>query len=238
VALRRAVIVASDFRVGCSLLGVTVSADERRIVRMAAKLGTPRHQPEPGASGRLLRRRWKAAAVDRVASRCERERRATEPACAELNSRRLLIQQLLEAEAFGDSLVPAALRPVPFKNADGSEVVDLYLDRELFPEAFADVDSETAVVMAATQRPWSGAAAATPSGPPGWRSIPSWYLLGTEDRAIPPAGQRFMAERGNARIEEVAASHASMVSQPEPVTRLILSRRADEPESALAGRVP
>ena len=134
------------------------------------------------------------------------------------------IQQLLESEVFGDSLVPAALRPVPFTNPDGSEGVDLYLDRELFPEAFAgDVDPETAAVMAATQRPWSGAAAATPSGPPGWRSIPSWYLLGTQDRAIPPAGQRFMAERGNAKIEEVAASHASMVSQPEAVTRLILS---------------
>ena len=110
------------------------------------------------------------------------------------------------------------------RNPDGSEGVDLYLDRELFPEAFAgDVDAETAAVMAATQRPWSGAAAATPSGPPGWRSIPSWYLLGTQDRAIPPAGQRFMAERGNAKVEEVAASHASMVSQPEAVTRLILS---------------
>jgi pimeloyl-ACP methyl ester carboxylesterase len=134
------------------------------------------------------------------------------------------IQQLLESEVFADSLVPAALRPVPFTNPDGSDGVDLYLDREAFPEAFAaDVDPETALVMAATQRPWSGGAAATPSGPPGWRSIPSWYLLGTEDRAIPPAGQRFMAERGNARIEEVAASHASMVSQPEAVTRLILS---------------
>ena len=125
---------------------------------------------------------------------------------------------------FADSLVPAALRPVPFKNLDGSEGVDLYLDRELFPETFAaDVDPETAAVMAATQRPWSGAAAATPSGPPGWRSIPAWYLLGTEDRAIPPAGQRFMAERGNARIQEVTASHASMVAQPDAVTRLVLS---------------
>jgi pimeloyl-ACP methyl ester carboxylesterase len=134
------------------------------------------------------------------------------------------IQQLLESEAFADSLVAAALRPLPFTNPDDSEGLDLYLDRELFPEAFcADVDSDTAAVMAATQRPWSGAAAATPSGPAGWRSIPSWYLLGTEDRAIPPAGQRFMAERGNARIEEVVASHASMVSQPEAVTRLILS---------------
>lgn len=133
------------------------------------------------------------------------------------------IQQLLEAEVFGDSLVPAALRPVPYTNPDGSDGVDLYLDRQLFPEAFAaDVDPETAAVMAATQRPWSGAAAATPSGPPGWRSVPSWYLLGAEDRAIPPAGQRFMAERGNATIEELAASHASMVSQPEAVTRLVL----------------
>jgi hypothetical protein len=47
--------------------------------------------------------------------------------------------------------------------------------------------------------------------------------VGTEDRAIPPAGQRWMAEHGNAQIEEVAASDASMVSQPEAVNRLILS---------------
>jgi pimeloyl-ACP methyl ester carboxylesterase len=134
------------------------------------------------------------------------------------------IQQLIESDIFEGSLVPAAIRPVPFKNPDGSDGVDLYLDRDAFHEAFAgDVDAETAVVMAATQRPWSGAGAATPSGPPGWRSIPSWYLLGTEDRAIPPAGQRFMAERGNATIEELAASHASMVSQPEAATRLILT---------------
>jgi len=135
------------------------------------------------------------------------------------------IQQLFESGGpFAGSLVPAAIRPVPFTNPDGSEGVDLWLDRELFPEAFAaDVDPEMAKVMAATQRPWSGAGYAGPSGPPGWRSIPSWYLVGTEDRAIPPAGQRFMAERANAQIEEVAASHASMVSQPEAVTRLILS---------------
>jgi hypothetical protein len=134
------------------------------------------------------------------------------------------IQQLIESDIFEGSLVPAAIRPVPFKNPDGSDGVDLYLDRDAFHEAFAgDVDAETAVVMAATQRPWSAAAAATPSGPPAWRSIPSWYLLATEDRAIPPAAQRFVAERANVRIEEVAASHASMVSQPEAATRLILT---------------
>jgi pimeloyl-ACP methyl ester carboxylesterase len=86
------------------------------------------------------------------------------------------IQQLFEAGGpFAGSLVAATIRPVPFTNPDGSEGVDLWLDREAFPEAFcADVDHETAAVMAATQRPWSGAGYATPSGPPGWRSIPSW----------------------------------------------------------------
>jgi hypothetical protein len=51
----------------------------------------------------------------------------------------------------------------------------------------------------------------------------SWYLLGTQEAAIPPAAQRFMAERGGSTIQEVAASHASMVSQPEVVTQLILT---------------
>ena len=132
------------------------------------------------------------------------------------------IQSLIESDIFQGSLIPAALRPLPFTNPDGSEGVDLYLDQDLFPEAFAgDVDAQTAAVMAAAQRPWSAGAAAAPSGPPAFRSIPSWYLLGTEDRAIPPAAQRFMAERGGSTIQELPASHASFVSQPEAVTQLI-----------------
>ena len=131
------------------------------------------------------------------------------------------IQQLLEK--FEGSLVGPAIRPVPFTSADGSEGQDLYLDPEAFHAAFAaDVDRATSDVMAATQRPWNGAAFGAPSGPPAWKTLPSWYLLGTEDKAIPPATQRFMAERANATIEEVPASHASMVSQPEAATRLIL----------------
>ena len=103
-------------------------------------------------------------------------------------------------------------------------VEDLYLDREAFREAFAaDVDPETAGVMAAAQRPYAAAAfAGTPSGPPAWKTLPCWYLLGTEDKAIPPALQRFMAERANATIVEVPASHVSFVSQPEAATQLIL----------------
>ena len=122
------------------------------------------------------------------------------------------------------SLVGPALRPVPFTGPDGSEGgQDLYLEPEQFHAVFAaDVDRGTSDVMAATQRPWSGAGFYEPSGPPAWKTLPCWYLLCTEDKAIPPATQRFMAERANARIQEVPASHASMVSQPEAATQLIL----------------
>jgi pimeloyl-ACP methyl ester carboxylesterase len=131
-------------------------------------------------------------------------------------------QQLLER--FEGSLVGPSIRPVAFTAPDGSEGADLYLDPEAFREAFAaDVDPATAAVMAAAQRPYAAAAfAAAPSGPPAWKTLPCWYLLGTEDKAIPPALQRFMAERANATIVEVAASHVSFVSQPEAATQLIL----------------
>jgi pimeloyl-ACP methyl ester carboxylesterase len=131
-------------------------------------------------------------------------------------------QQLLER--FEGSLVGPSIRPVAFTNPDGSEGADLYLDPEAFREAFAaDVDPETAAVMAAAQRPYAAAAfAAAPSGPLAWKTLPCWYLVGTEDKAIPPALQRFMAERANATIVEVPASHVSYVSQPEAATQLIL----------------
>ena len=131
-------------------------------------------------------------------------------------------QELLEK--FEGSLVGPSIRPVPYTGPDGSEGVDLYLDRDAFHEAFAaDVDPQTAAVMAAAQRPYAAAAfAGTPSGALGWKTLPCWYLLGTEDKAIPPALQRFMAERANATIVEVPASHVSFVSQPEAATQLIL----------------
>src|SRR3954468_22791275 len=131
-------------------------------------------------------------------------------------------QQLLET--FEGSLVGPSIRPVPFTSPDGSEGIDLYLAPEAFHEAFAaDVDAETAAAMAAAQRPYAAAAfAATPSTPPAWQTLPCWYLLGTEDKAIPPALQRFMAERANATIVEVPASHVSFVSQPEAATQLIV----------------
>jgi pimeloyl-ACP methyl ester carboxylesterase len=132
------------------------------------------------------------------------------------------IAQVFDRHTEG-SLVGPAIRPLSFRDADGTEGTDLYLDPDEFHAAFAaDVDRRTSDVMAATQRPWTGAAFNEPAGPPAWKTLPCWYLLCTEDRAIPAALARFMAERANATIQEVPASHASMVSQPEAGTQLIL----------------
>src|SRR3954465_6935614 len=131
-------------------------------------------------------------------------------------------QELLER--FEGSLVGPSIRPVPYTRADGSEDADLFLDPEAFHAAFAgDVDQATADLMAAAQRPYAAAAfAGAPSGPRAWKTLPCWYLLGTEDKAIPPALQRFMAERANATIVEVPASHVSFLSHPNAATHLIL----------------
>jgi pimeloyl-ACP methyl ester carboxylesterase len=101
--------------------------------------------------------------------------------------------------------------------------LDSYITPSVFHRVFAhDVPAKTAAVMAATQRPFDIAILEELSGPPAWKSIPSWYLIATEDRAIPPATQRFMANRAGATIAEVRSSHVPMVSRPSAVTDLIL----------------
>lgn len=110
---------------------------------------------------------------------------------------------------------------VPIPGSPGD--VDLYVKKSVFPDAFAhDLPRKTAMVLAAVQRPVAFSALVTPSGAPAWATIPSWYLVGTLDRVLPPAAQRFMAERADAATVEVKASHLPMVSRPGAVTRLIL----------------
>ena len=77
--------------------------------------------------------------------------------------------------------------------------------------------------MAAAQRPVALAALQEPASAAGWKKIPSWYLVGTADQAIPPETQRFMAQRAGSTVVEVNASHASMVALPSAVTQLIES---------------
>jgi pimeloyl-ACP methyl ester carboxylesterase len=123
----------------------------------------------------------------------------------------------------GSEIGPTTLLTRPYPPADGGEGTDLYLTREGIGTAFAaDVPQHIADLMFATQRPFSQEAFENPSGPPAWESIPSWYLVATQDRAIPPATQRFMAERAGAPIREVASSHVPQISRPGAVTRIIL----------------
>jgi pimeloyl-ACP methyl ester carboxylesterase len=76
--------------------------------------------------------------------------------------------------------------------------------------------------MAATQRPGALAALLTESGPAAWEEIPSWYVVATEDRIIPPEAERAMAERAGSEVVEIESSHVVMMSHPAAVTRLIL----------------
>ena len=104
----------------------------------------------------------------------------------------------------------------------------LLLDRAGFPRAFAgDVDPERAAFMADAQVPWGLEAAGGTIGQAAWRSKPSWYLVTTEDRMIPPPAQRFMAERAGATVVEAAGSHAVFLSRPSAVVELI-ARAAKE----------
>jgi pimeloyl-ACP methyl ester carboxylesterase len=98
----------------------------------------------------------------------------------------------------------------------------LSLDRTKFPASFAaDVDRVKAEFMADGQVPWGVDALDGTVARPAWKTKPSWYLVATDDRMIPPAAQHRMARRAGATVIETAGSHAVYVSRPEVVARLI-----------------
>jgi len=98
----------------------------------------------------------------------------------------------------------------------------LFLDKSKFRASFAgDVDVEKAEFMADSQVPWGVEALGGEISEPAWKSKPSWYLLTTEDRMIPPPAQRFMSQRAGSTVVEVTGSHAIYVSQPNAVAALI-----------------
>jgi pimeloyl-ACP methyl ester carboxylesterase len=104
----------------------------------------------------------------------------------------------------------------------------LLLDREKFHDAFAgDVSDAEAAFMADSQVPWGVDALGGTVDEPAWRSKPSWYLVTTEDRMIPPPAQRAMSARAGSTVVEAAGSHAIYVSQPAAVAELI-ERAASE----------
>ena len=99
----------------------------------------------------------------------------------------------------------------------------LFLDKAKFPASFAaDVDPGKAEFMADSQVPWGVEALNGTISQPAWKTKPSWYLIATDDRMIPPPAQRFMSKRAGATVVEVAGSHAVYVSQPDAVAALIV----------------
>jgi pimeloyl-ACP methyl ester carboxylesterase len=97
------------------------------------------------------------------------------------------------------------------------------LDKAKFPTSFAaDVDPERAAFMADSQVPWGLEAVSATNSEPAWKTKPSWALVATEDRMIPPSAQRSMSNRAGATVVEVAGSHAVYVAQPEAVAKLIV----------------
>ena len=108
----------------------------------------------------------------------------------------------------------------------------LFLERDKFHASFAaDIPAEQAAFMADSQVPWGVDALGGTISQPAWRSKPSWYLVATDDRMIPPPAQRWMAERAGATTVEVAGSHSIFLSQPAAVAELI-EQAASEVKSA------
>jgi pimeloyl-ACP methyl ester carboxylesterase len=98
----------------------------------------------------------------------------------------------------------------------------LFLDRDKFHDSFAaDLPAQQAMFLADAQVPWGVGALSGNVSEPAWRTKPSWYLLTTEDRMIPPDAQRTMSERIGATVVEAAASHSVYVSQPAAVADLV-----------------
>jgi pimeloyl-ACP methyl ester carboxylesterase len=133
---------------------------------------------------------------------------------------------LLNLTVSGKSCItPDALNPVPYNGG-----VDLYLRWDAngvypgYTQCFANgVDPKQAAVLFAQQRPAAAAQFSEPSGPPAWKTIPSWALIGTQDHVIPLALQEQMASRAGARVSTINAGHLSLITNPEQATNTILA---------------
>ncbi|MFE7357000.1 alpha/beta fold hydrolase [Streptomyces sp. NPDC057543] len=138
---------------------------------------------------------------------------------------------------FAGSDLNTALKPVPSLGSDGKEGTDLYIRSEKFHDVFAaDVPSDTAAALAAAQHPISGAAFMEKATAAAWRTIPSWALVATRDKAIAPDLERFEAKRATSHTVEVDSSHAAMISHPDVVADLIRQAAGDRtpPDSPMA----
>jgi len=130
---------------------------------------------------------------------------------------------LQEVEAGStDSVLNTVLLTTTYPAADGTTQTEFWIDPEKFHDAFAaDLPAEQAQAMALTQRPASALGFTQPNGVPAWKSLPSWAVVATGDRAAGADVTRSMAQRAGARITEAEGSHVIMISQPHIVAQTI-----------------
>ncbi|MEU1231174.1 alpha/beta hydrolase [Streptomyces sp. NPDC005828] len=122
---------------------------------------------------------------------------------------------------FPGSDLGTALRPVPYTDNTGSGI-DVYIQNDKFHSVFAaDLPEEQTRVMAVEQRPITAAGFAEKAQVAAWKTIPSWFLVARQDKAIAPDLERFEAKRAGSRTVEINSSHVAMMSHPGAVTRLI-----------------
>jgi pimeloyl-ACP methyl ester carboxylesterase len=122
-----------------------------------------------------------------------------------------------------DAILSSGLVELHYPARNGELAVEFAINPERFHEILAaDLPAEDAAVMAAIQRPVAALAFSDPAGPPAWRSLPSWAVIATGDKAAGTDVTRSMAQRAGATITEVDSSHVVMVSQPQAVTDVIL----------------
>ncbi|MGC4107131.1 MAG: alpha/beta hydrolase [Thermomicrobiales bacterium] len=129
--------------------------------------------------------------------------------------------QALSAQA-SDSKLGPALRASNYPRPDGSTGQEFSIDPAAFHKVFcADLPEELATRMALSQRPAADIGFGEPSGPAGWKTLPSWAVIATADVTIGTLGLRAMAERAGATTVDVDSSHVAMISQPEAVANFI-----------------
>ncbi len=134
------------------------------------------------------------------------------------------IGQLVAAQPGSCVLPPANVTVQPYPGAPAG-AVDVYIKQDVFPSCMANgLPASEAAMLAATQRPLTSIALTQKSGVPAWKAIPSWAVIGTADRAIPPAELLAMAQQAHAHITIIpGAPHLSMISNPGTVSRVILA---------------
>ncbi len=117
--------------------------------------------------------------------------------------------------------IDATKLPKGFLVSDNGGFV--YLNPNMFPQAFAqDIDVAQAQIMAAAQKPFNQSILAEKSGPPAWKQLPTWYQISNNDRLIPPDAERMFAKQINATTISLPSSHASPISHPNEIAKLIL----------------